>query len=44
MSPRSVEIEPISSATSTTLPADSVHLSLRKTPTFRDAIIGLPAK
>ena len=44
MSPRSVEIEPISSATSPTLPADSVHLSIRKTPTFRDAIIGLPAK
>ena len=39
-----MEIEAISSETSPTLPADSVHLSIRKTPTFRDAIIGLPAK
>ena len=39
-----MEIEPISSATSSTLLAVSVHLSLRKTRTFRDAITGLPEK
>ena len=31
-------------ATSLTLPAILVHLSLRKTPTFRDAITGFPVR